>query len=200
MLRSATLILLLPVLLLSCKDKEAVEIINLTGSVDVTLLNYQSVAFTVPENIPLNQDLGASRTLSFKTRTEPVQMSLVHRGYNFASISKAVLRLKMEMEPQNFEGTTEVRIYVSQLVDVFNDKDAVIISERKILPSMFEMSGEDARLTTILMREYYFIGFEFILEPSLVSDRHVAVAGRMEEFELTVTGSHTLTGGYSGYY
>ena len=64
MLRSATLILLLPVLLLSCKDKEAVEIINLTGSVDVTLLNYQSVAFTVPENIPLNQDLGASLLLS----------------------------------------------------------------------------------------------------------------------------------------
>ncbi|MCE5271167.1 hypothetical protein LLH00_07775 [bacterium] len=196
------IIALLPLLLLplvSCKEKEAVEIVNLAGSLYASLLNYQSVGFTVPEDIPLNQDLGSSRTLSFTTRTEPVQMSLVRRGYDFSSLSHSVLHLRMQMEPQNYTGTVEVRIFVSPLVDVFNDPQAVQIAERKIIPAMFDMSGEDQRLNTYLLREDFFIGFQFVLEPSLVSARHVAVAGRIEEFELTVTGSRTLTGSYPGY-
>jgi len=196
------IIALLPILLLtllSCKEKEAVEIVNLASSLYASLLNYQSVGFTVPEDIPLNQDLGASRTLSFTTRTEPVQMSLVRRGYDFSSLSHSLIHLRMQMEPQNYTGTVEVRVFVSPLVDVFNDANAVQIAERKIIPAMFDITGDDEKLNTYLLRDDFYIGFQFVLEPSLVTDRHVAVAGRIEEFELTVTGSRTLTSSYSGY-
>ena len=188
--------LLLLVCLAACGDKDAVEIIDLRSDLEVTLLNYQSTAFSVPEDIPLNQDLGASRTLSFSTRTEPIQLSLERRGLDFAEIKKALFSLRMELEPQNYEGTAEIRIYVSPLFDVYSHNEAVRITKREILPAMFDFSGEDLRLNSYLLLDYFYLGFEFILEPSRVSDRHIGIAGRIEEFELTVTGSRTLRQSY----
>lgn len=191
------LLLALPILSLSaCGDKDAVQILDLRSELDVTLLNYQSVPFNVPDNIPLNQDLGASRTLTFSARTEPVQLSLSNRGVDFVEIKKAAFSFRMDMEPQNFQGTVEVRMYISPLFDVYSHNEAVRISKRDIVPTMFDFSGDDQRLNSYLQFDYFYIGFEFVIEPTLVSDNRIAISGRIEEFELTLTGSRSLSRSY----
>jgi len=179
-------------LFLSCSEGELTVDIDLISFLHSTVINYQSQTFSAPEDLPLNEDLPKDTNLSFPARLAPIVVNLVEGGSDLTEINKTTLQLKMSIQPQNFSGTVELKLYIGIQGDIYNDPTAVQVSDKEILPGTFELTSSDSRLNLIFQQDEIFIGMEFVIEPTRLESHQISISGHVDDFKAVIKGSQGI--------
>ncbi len=180
--------ILLGASLTGCETGEERKTTDLIPFLDVTVINYHSQIFTLPEELPLNQELPPGSVPSYTARIAPVLATISRGGFDIVELKKVTMMLRMSLQPRNFSGNTKLKLYVGNQVDIYNDPIAVTVSEKKIMPDTVDLVSADSRLNLIFAQEEVVFGMEFVLEPTELQSHDISILGHMEKFEVEITG------------
>ncbi len=180
--------ILLGASLTGCETGEERKTTDLIPFLDVTVINYHSQIFTLPEELPLNQELPPGSVPSYTARIAPVLATISRGGFDIVELKKVTVMLRMSLQPRNFSGNTKLKLFVGNQVDIYNDPIAVTVSEKKIMPDTVDLVSADSRLNLIFAQEEVVFGMEFVLEPTELQSHDISILGHMEKFEVEITG------------
>ncbi len=180
--------ILLGASLTGCETGEERKTTDLIRFLDATVINYHSQIFTLPEELPLNQELPPGSVPSYTARIAPVLATISRGGFDVVELKKVTMMLRMSLQPRNFSGNTKLKLYVGNQVDIYNDPTAVTVSEKKIMPDTVDLVSADSRLNLIFAQEEVVFGMEFVLEPTELQSHDISILGHMEKFEVEITG------------
>lgn len=174
--------------LTGCEKGEERRTTDLIPFLDATVINYNSQTFTLPEELPLNQELPSGSVSSYTARIAPILVTVFKGGFDVVELKKVTVMLRMSLQPKNFSGNTTLKLYVGNQVDIYNDPVAVKISEKKVLPDTVDLVTADSRLNLIFAQEEVVFGMEFVLEPVELQSHEISILGHVEKFEVEITG------------
>jgi len=175
-------------LLAGCEKGEERKTTDLIPFLDATLINYHSQIFTLPEELPLGQELPPGSVSSYTARIAPVLAIISRGGFEVVELKNVTVMLRMSLQPRNFSGNTTLKLYVGNQVDIYNDPTAVILAEKKIMPDTVDLASSDSRLNLIFAQEEVVFGMEFVLEPTELQSHDISILGHVQKFEVEITG------------
>ena len=189
---TAGLILLAIFLAVGCGKQEQKTVNDILVFLDATVINYQSQTFTLPEALPLDVNLPSGTGTSYAARIAPVEVKISGGGYQALRLEKTAVLFRMTLQGQNFSGTTNLRLLIGNQLDIYNDANAVILTQNQILPATFELDSSDPRLNAIFALETVVFGIEFISEPTLLNSHQISILGHIEKFDVEITGAQVI--------
>ncbi|OGG04584.1 MAG: hypothetical protein A3F83_03120 [Candidatus Glassbacteria bacterium RIFCSPLOWO2_12_FULL_58_11] len=188
----AGLILLATILAAGCGKQEQKTVTDILTFLDATVVNYHSQTFTLSDALPLGVNLPNGTGTSYTARIAPVEVKISGGGYQSLHLEKAAVLFRMTLQGQNFSGTTNLRLLIGNQLDIYNDPNAVILTQKQILPATFELDSSDPRLNTIFSLESVVFGIEFISEPTLLNSHQISILGHIEKFDVEITGAQNI--------
>ena len=188
----ADLILLATFLAVGCGKQEQKTVNDILAFLDATVINYQSQIFTLPDALPLDVKLPNGTGTSYTARIAPVEVKISGGGYQALRLEKTAVLFRMALQGQNFSGTTNLRLLIGNQLDIYNDPNAVILTQKQILPATFELDSSDPRLNAIFALETVVFGIEFISEPTLLNSHQISILGHIEKFDVEITGAQVI--------
>ena len=188
----AGLILLATILAAGCGKQEQKTVTDILTFLDATVVNYHSQTFTLSDALPLGVNLPNGTGTSYTARIAPVEVKISGGGYQSLHLEKAAVLFRMTLQGQNLSGTTNLRLLIGNQLDIYNDPNAVILTQKQILPATFELDSSDPRLNTIFSLESVVFGIEFISEPTLLNSHQISILGHIEKFDVEITGAQNI--------
>ena len=188
----AGLILLATILAAGCGKQEQKTVTDILTFLDATVVNYHSQTFTLSDALPLGVNLPNGTGTSYTARIAPVEVKISGGGYQSLHLEKAAVLFRMTLQGQNFSGTTNLRLLIGNQLDIYNDPNAVILTQKQILPATFELDSSDPRLNSIFALESVVFGIEFISEPTLLNSHQISILGHIEKFDVEITGAQNI--------
>ena len=89
MKKKLALLILLGMSLFSCSEGEVTTDIDLLSFLEEEQIDYQSESFSLPGDLPLDEDLPSGTGLSYTARSTPITVNLLAGGSDLLDIKSA---------------------------------------------------------------------------------------------------------------